>query len=73
MYKIFSGRIGYIIVFLAFLTGYNRVNAQHHTNSQSLYSCPMHPEVTSDEPEKCPKCGMKLEKTAHAGHHEEEH
>ena len=25
-----------------------------------VYSCPMHPEVTSGEPGKCPKCGMKL-------------
>jgi FtsP/CotA-like multicopper oxidase with cupredoxin domain len=24
------------------------------------YTCPMHPEVISDEPGKCPKCGMKL-------------
>jgi len=24
------------------------------------YACPMHPEVTSDEPGRCPKCGMKL-------------
>ena len=24
------------------------------------YACPMHPEVISDEPGKCPKCGMKL-------------
>jgi FtsP/CotA-like multicopper oxidase with cupredoxin domain len=24
------------------------------------YSCPMHPEVVSDGPGKCPKCGMKL-------------
>ncbi|WP_310554915.1 DUF6799 domain-containing protein [Flavobacterium sp.] len=26
------------------------------------YSCPMHPEVTSDKPGKCPKCGMNLVK-----------
>ena len=28
------------------------------------YGCPMHPEVTSDEPGRCPKCGMKLLATA---------
>ena len=25
-----------------------------------IYACPMHPEVTSQEPGRCPKCGMKL-------------
>jgi FtsP/CotA-like multicopper oxidase with cupredoxin domain len=25
-----------------------------------LYACPMHPEVTSQQPGRCPKCGMKL-------------
>jgi FtsP/CotA-like multicopper oxidase with cupredoxin domain len=25
-----------------------------------IYACPMHPEVTSEEPGRCPKCGMKL-------------
>ena len=28
------------------------------------YTCPMHPEVISDTPGKCPKCGMKLLATA---------
>src|SRR5689334_14912357 len=31
------------------------------------YSCPMHPEVTSAEPGRCPKCGMKLLVTALTG------
>jgi len=26
-----------------------------------VYTCPMHPEVISDKPGECPKCGMDLE------------
>src|SRR5574337_1257764 len=28
----------------------------------AVYTCPMHPEVKSDKPGKCPKCGMNLVK-----------
>lgn len=28
------------------------------------YACPMHPEVISDEPGRCPRCGMALFATA---------
>jgi FtsP/CotA-like multicopper oxidase with cupredoxin domain len=31
-----------------------------------IYTCPMHPEVLSEEPGKCPQCGMKLLATATA-------
>ena len=27
---------------------------------KQLYTCPMHPDVISDKPGKCPKCGMNL-------------
>lgn len=28
---------------------------------ETVYACPMHPQVTGKEGEKCSKCGMKLE------------
>ncbi len=33
----------------------------------AAYVCPMHPEVTSNEIGKCPKCGMKLVEKQHGG------
>jgi len=31
------------------------------THAAGKYTCPMHPEVVSDKPGNCPKCGMALE------------
>lgn len=30
------------------------------TTTKQVYTCTMHPEVHSDKPGDCPKCGMKL-------------
>ncbi|OYZ47287.1 MAG: hypothetical protein B7Y19_07935, partial [Sphingobacteriales bacterium 24-40-4] len=42
------------------------LHAQHDEHKmpavkpQTIYTCPMHPEIQSDKPGNCPKCGMKL-------------
>src|SRR5438105_8160414 len=38
---------------------YGVAGEQEHEKKQK-YTCPMHPEVISDHPGNCPKCGMKL-------------
>lgn len=39
-------------------------NSHNHTemteDSEKLYSCPMHPEVTGKKGDSCSKCGMDL-------------
>lgn len=34
------------------------------------YTCPMHPEVISSAPGKCPKCGMTLTPVTDGGDHD---
>src|SRR3989304_7536900 len=32
----------------------------NHNNHETIYTCPMHPEVRQSEPGRCPGCGMEL-------------
>ena len=37
-------------------------STEQTVTEKAVYTCPMHPEVTSDKQDKCPKCGMDLVK-----------
>ena len=37
-----------------------KANAKHADATKQFYTCEMHPDVVSDKPGKCPKCGMTL-------------
>lgn len=41
---------------------------QKESKETQMYVCPMHPEVTSDHPGICPKCGMGLIRMKHHKH-----
>jgi Cu+-exporting ATPase len=46
-------------------------HATSHGGDGVVYTCPMHPEVMSDRPGTCPKCGMALEPRTAAAEAEE--
>jgi hypothetical protein len=53
--------IGVAIVVIAFSACANNGIGHSATDSTAVvYTCKMHPEVISDKPGKCPKCGMDL-------------
>ncbi|MEO5644405.1 MAG: heavy metal-binding domain-containing protein [Bacteroidia bacterium] len=45
-----------------FFTYKSGITAPSGETSEVIYDCPMHPEVLSSVPAKCPKCGMDLVK-----------
>ncbi len=67
-----------LIIGLAFgACGQNTKNGDHSTDAldtttvegstadgvTAAFACPMHPEVTGNKGDTCPKCGMDLEET----------
>lgn len=59
MKKIIILTIAFFIVSPA-LFAQSKAGKTDTTKHTSLYTCPKHPDVVSDKPGKCPKCGMAL-------------
>lgn len=38
----------------------NQMGNMKMDSTQTVFACPMHPEVTGKDGDKCSKCGMKL-------------
>jgi len=45
-------------------SGSGTPESEEHGRQPASYTCPMHPEVLSDQPGACPLCGMALEPRA---------
>jgi hypothetical protein len=41
-------------------TADTKTTTETSDSAKVVYTCPMHPEVISNKPGKCPKCGMDL-------------
>lgn len=57
--------IAFILIMLIPACKNGRNHSAHNMEmAKEVYTCTMHPEVVSDKPGKCPKCGMTLVKKA---------
>ena len=56
----------FISIFFISVTGFSQIETSQtktgnvDTVKQVIYSCSMHPEIQSNKPGNCPKCGMQL-------------
>lgn len=60
MKKILVFTAAFLLAVVGVFAQTSKVDRQGSKGAQVVYTCPMHPEVTSDKPGKCPKCGMTL-------------
>lgn len=51
-----------VLLFAIMVVSCNNETAEKAKAISEQYTCPMHPDVKSDKPGKCPKCGMDLVK-----------
>jgi membrane fusion protein, copper/silver efflux system len=54
----------FVLISLLFVSSCKQTDNDH--DHEDTYTCPMHPNVTSDKPGKCPVCGMDLVKRDNA-------
>jgi monomeric isocitrate dehydrogenase len=54
-----SGKMDHCSMMNKNMKGSKEMKSKAH-NMAMAYTCPMHPEVKSDKPGKCPKCGMDM-------------
>ncbi len=54
-----------LTVALVACKGDKKDEKENHDDHAMMYSCPMHPEITSDKPGTCSICGMNLEPMEH--------
>jgi len=61
--SIFTALLAFIIT-ISFIscnnTMPNGTSFASKTTEKKVYTCSMHPEIRTDKPGDCPKCGMKL-------------